>query len=269
MADYCPKCGKNLKPGESCDCNSSEKKYIRPRGSKRRFDGEKRPEGVIDNFFNILTSPVEAGRKYIIKGDMYSNIIFMLVQAIVSGLFAMLVSGKKNQKLLEKARTSIFDYSFGETSSYNDVYYMPTLNNFFRTIGFSLAITIVMALLLYFILKCLKINFDFKNILSVVVIKCVPIIVIDIVACATLEFSSTVAWVLFLLSGCIGVIYDAVLFVNVVAIENDKKLLVFVLMFSIFFILLLILIRFAAGLYVPNELANDLDYVMRIIFFMQ
>lgn len=271
MDEYCSKCGRVLKKGEVCDCSADEVQYIKPNQEKKEKND--RFIGIWESFFNILVCPIEAGRKFVLKTDMLANVLFMLLQAIISGVFAVLISSKKNEKLAQKYKSDMFDnFDFdigGYSSKLKSTGKLQLDKNFFMTVGFSLLITFALAFILYIVLKIVKLNLKFENILSIIVIKTVPISVLDCVACVTLTFSSAVGWVLFLLSGIIGIIYVVSVYNSVVAIADNKKMLIFVVTFSIFFILLWIFVRNVALYYVPVSLQEDLEYILETIFFLK
>ena len=198
MEQYCQKCGKVLKKGEICDCDATEKMYIQPNIKKRK--NNERLIKIIESFYGILTSPIEAGRKFVLKTDMIANIIFMVLQAIVSGIFAYIISEKKNLQIASKYKDNISQLE-NFNSGFTNKIQIEAGKNFFMTIGFSLVFTMAMAVILYLVLKILKLNLNFENVLSIIIIKTVPIIVLDMVACASVLYSSSVGWILYLLSG--------------------------------------------------------------------
>jgi len=266
MDFYCPKCGKALKKGETCDCDATEKRYIQP--NRRRKKTDSRLVKILESFYSILTSPIDAGRQFVLKTDMIANIIFMLLQAIVSGVFAFIISEKKNALIISKYKDVISELDDSGIEFSNSIH-IEAEKNFFMTIAFSLLLTLALAVVLYLVLKALKLNLNFDNIVSIIVIKTVPVTVLDMVACASVTFSSTVGWIVFILSSIVGLIYSISVYNSVVAINDNKRVLIYVLAFSIYFVLFVIFVINVAQYYVPDGLEYYLEYVLQNLFFLK
>ena len=262
---FCRYCGKKLNEGEVCNCNESQNVdiksdietnpqdvYVHSIGSEpstQPIDFAGKAKEFWNNFVKVIKAPATEGSQYVITGDRVDSICFIVLQAILSGLFGMFMIIKLNSQI-ESALGSITDaYKFSVGKAF--------LITFLFSIVFSAVFGGLFALASIIVKTQIKVD-QVLGVLAVKAMVSMPIIVISyIVLFLNVSFGMLVFY-----SSCIFVICTLMEAIRRIQNMNENKMVYMMFVICILFYIIAVLIMDkAAGLYLPASIKKEIGNI--------
>lgn len=199
---------------------------------------------VVSTITNVLKHPSTEGKAFVASGDKNTAIGIIVIQAIISSIFSMIVIGKINSLL-------------GFAGSYMSEYKFSGVKAFFVTLLFSLIFSVIMAALLYVVAIILKLATNLNQILATVAVRSIALLPVIVLACIFFFINVGVGFALFYGSILLAMIF---LLEAVKGIPNmqDNKASYAVFGVIVVFIILFMLIgtKVALNMYLPKSVRD-------------
>lgn len=166
---FCKYCGRKLEDGEVCDCRQQapvETPVEAPAAAPASpvTAGKAMPSAdqtkemaqqIGHKLLLLLKAPVSNSAAYVKEGNLIVSIALMVLHALCSGLFAVLLISKINSVI-------------GLGGRYTAALKFSGVGGFFLTILYSLILALVLSLLFFGAAKLLHVQMNFQNALAVV-----------------------------------------------------------------------------------------------------
>lgn len=174
---YCIYCGRQLEEREICDCRDVQdhqrlqakclagikQRYREKSGRAREIHGVYQGR-LFQAFSDVLKRPVQSGREFVALGDAKPGIGFLVIQALLSGIFALVVCNRINTFGEVQANSYVYD-----DSEYQNILHYPRA--FLLTFIGSLLLSLVITVLLYLGVQLFQGKTAIRKILCIVAVR--------------------------------------------------------------------------------------------------
>jgi len=278
---FCTKCGKQINEGEVCSCQqpvtqetvmpdavipevsipepstydyseqaTSETQTPKPniQMGKAKENTSKYLKNAFDEFKDIVFKPSTNGRTFVKAENFNLAIGFMVLQAILTGLFLMEILLKINKGL--RAILGAFGGFEGEK---NDVLQLPVFKDLFLTIFISLLFILVFTGLLYAAGMIFRQKIEFKKLVTLVATGSAAIIPLSLIACIIAFFSIPGGIAIFFIGKLLGLLF--VVAAYPAETEDNKNMMYYVLFIAA--ALSILICGYLMGKFFPMYLPKD------------
>jgi len=285
---FCNMCGKELKEGEVCSCQSQG--YIGPNVQNTpgynynqqtgyNANGNGAPNynnnpvnnawvnnskeianGILSQILSLIKEPVTYGKEYVLNGNVLTAVVLIVLQGLFCALFAVF-NCLKVQSLIETAISKEFNGMEALVAA--SAVKLPIVSGFFLTLILSVVLTVILAGLMFGANKLAKNNITFVNALLHVSLRSMVTVFITAVACIVLFINAFAAIGIFYLGGILGFIF---MFMTAPTDENANKNILFFTVFAaciIFAMIFYFVISHCWTIYVPSTIKTQLDMVLK------
>lgn len=289
MSKFCGKCGSPLQENELCNCQASQQvssqqaavqqtpvqqasvqeesaqqetpKQDTVNEKSQQFNSEQlKQEGTklfkkaFQTFKELLKTPNTVGKELIQKADMKMAIVFIILQGIFSGLFALVVCGKISSYIESFMNmTGALSSDFGSVMGLTSMLKMPYGKIFIITIIASIALSCLLAGLLWQGHKIIKNQVTYNQMLSAVAIK--SALVLPCILASIIVFQLKAGFGIFLFVALTIWGFTAMI-IAMASNLNDTAKDKFVLMISIVLLLFVIITLFVVSKLWPEYLPD-------------
>lgn len=222
---------------------------------------------LIDTFICLITHPVTTGKQMIIEANLGIAAIFIALQAVMSGLFAVVICAKCSS-YLQYIASAVESYSslFSSGLSLGSMLKMPLGRVFFVTFFASAVLSCLLAAMLlvgHMIIKC---KVKYQEMLSAVAVRSALTAVTVLVAIIFSAINTTIGIFLFFALSIWGFTCMKIAMSDCL---NEKILNSFAIMLSIvifvFVVILVIAMAKMWTLYLPDMLRTALNAAKSMI----
>lgn len=266
---YCSKCGRQLMDGEICSCdqqagmqyNANYVDYNQyPYGQGQMQDVVKQNvKGSFNQIIELLKSPVEQGRKFVFASNVATSVILILIQAIASGLFAIVMSTKAQ---------SLFDKVIGmmsSSSSASEIMQMktmlkvPVLKAFLLTLVISVVLTVILAAIIMLFNTISHSQLIFNNVIALVSLRSIVATIMILLGCIVSFINIYAGIAVFAMGNIAGFMLIAVVWSHSCQETADKQIYMMVITYIVFMIIYMLAIRMCWKMYLPDVLKIALN----------
>ena len=268
---FCKYCGKKLEEGEVCNCRqagafsgsetagndqqaASQHAQIPPIQTDKIIAQSKNiAKQVIDQFLAVFRAPATAGAACVQQGNLAVSCIFLALQAICSGLFAVLCIGKINKLI-----------SFGGLLQHDFLF--SSLGAFFLTFLYSALLSVLLALLFFGGAKLLKGEISFQKALAFASARSIVSAPVILLGCL-IFMASTSFGLLFYAALCP---LTAVLFLvpacdGIGGLNRNRKIYLLVGVLAVFTILFMLFASNLWSTYIPAEIKQAIEQLQSFL----
>ncbi|WP_343209143.1 hypothetical protein [Anaerolentibacter hominis] len=253
MEKYCIYCGKPLAEGEQCSCRQKDAPFPEPERPARGLLYR-----VWSSLTEILNAPVSGTKRYVVRGDLSASVILILLQALFSGSFMIIVFGRL-EGIAVKAMSylSSFFYSgYGQTPAGMD---FPLLRIFFLTVLFSLLFSSMLTLLFFAAARLLKSKAGFVNMIHVTAVRSAVLLPVTVLAALFGMIHPLWGIVVFAAGYLLACCVLNVPLKAASGLSNDQLPYVVFICMAVVALAVLLCICFTYPLYLPDSLRNGLN----------
>ena len=242
---FCRYCGRKLEEGETCTCQNQAGAPGSSVKAEVVLDQGKQAVGAAwKEFVHLLKAPVSYGESYVRKGNWVTSLIFLVLQGICSGLFAVFFVGKING-LIGLGGSMTGDLKFSGVGA------------FFLTLLYSLILSAVLAGLYLAGAKLLKGQARFQEALSIVSMRSVILIPVTLVSCLVFLISISAGIVCYYCMGALA----AVTFLmagsrGIAEVNPDRRIYLTVGVLFVFVVVFFLFASWVLPSYVPSSLRD-------------
>lgn len=205
------------------------------------------------NLLNIFKAPASGGREYVNQADMVISLVLIAVQAVIAGIFGMILSIKANS--LISSALSWYSTSSG--------YKFSVAKGLFLTIIFSLIISAVFAVLVLVGGKIAKVDMDMKKALAVTSIRSAAVLPFMAAGCILTLLNVAVGACVFYLGGAFVMFF---VYAALTGIVSENKLpYVLAAIMVVFGIASSFIMGSACNMYLPENFKN-INSVLKYLF---
>ena len=303
MSKFCTKCGRSLQENEVCNCQNEQKEVTQQmpnpeaamtptedvqQEEKQQENPQYHPvdensqqyntaaikevaNGLLKQVFRmllgIIKTPVTAGKKFILESDLKVAGIIVILQAILSGVFALVVCEKIDSSI-KAAMGLIGDdiLDFGSLASITDVLKMPYARIFIITVLASVTLSCFLAGMFWQGHKMIKCQVKYSQMLSAVAIRSSLLIPTIVASAIVFELKNSLGIFLFFAFSVWG---TTTMIIAMSSCVNDAVKDKFASMASIvlliFFIVTIIVISRLWTFYLPDMVRTAMDGIQSMI----
>lgn len=204
--------------------------------------------------FGMLKKPVEEGKRFAALGDKKLAIGFFAIQAILSGIFSMVIFGKVNA--VEKAASSFM----GKVDS---KYLFSLPKALLLTIIGSMILSFVVAGLLYVGVKILKGDTTFWKMACVAAVGSVGISIFLLLSIIVTFLNVTWGISIFALSSLVGLIFMIPVIQSAAALSENAQVYMISAVAILSIVAYFILFKIGMPMYVPAGLKDSYKSVIK------
>ncbi len=228
------------------------------------FNQAKRVSGaylkrLLGVFIGVLRNPVQSGKEFVATGDAKLGVGFWAVQAIVSGIFALIICSKVNS--IGKVATSALSRMKDEEAQ-NILSYPKA---FLLTIIGSLIISLAIAILLYLGAKLFQGKTTFGHVICIVSVRSVEVSVLLALSIVVLCLNVVWGFVIFILSWLVGLVFMIPVIEAGVEFNTDRLPYMVAIVAILSLVVIFAWMKFSLPLYVPSELKEQVEEMMEQI----
>ncbi len=217
-------------------------------------------------FIGIITKPVTEGRNLILQADAKLAIVYILLQGIFTGLFALTVSAKCGSFIDMLIGLAGGMSSYGNNFAYANMFALPYGRIFFVTLAASVALSCILALLLMVGHLVIKNRVNYVQMLSVVSIRSILLIPVSVLAIVIFQLHVAAGIFLFFLGGIWGFV---AMCLSMTSYRTDEEKNGYAGMISIVALIFVLITYFAMsklwGYYLPDMIRMALEEVKNTI----
>lgn len=173
------------------------------------------------NFLQILLKPKSVGRAFVKEANIITAFIFIALQAICSGLFAVIFFGKINSL----AKTQVLTWDSDYLNMF-DLYKFPLFKDFFITVIASVVLTCIVALVVWGMTSAFKGKTTFIEAISAAAVRCVAKTPVILVALLLGLINIGLGMLFFMLSAIVGLCYSCMVVPTGVGADGDKTVFI-------------------------------------------
>ena len=210
-------------------------------------------------FIAILKAPVSAGRQIAGMGSMKLGIGLFSIQAIISGILAMIFCGQIND-LLYSLTSAVGSFVDGP-----DEIKMNIFTCFLLTVIGSLAISFALALVLFLLVKIFKANTTYAHMVSVVGVRSVGTTSIIVLAILLYFIKEPLGIAVYVFSGILGLLFMVRVIPSASSLSEDRVAYVTILATVLGIVIFYVVMRILLPLYVPDEFIEFLDGIIEVL----
>lgn len=290
---FCMYCGKQIKEGETCNCPESLAKKITdiPTGmndmdntiskndlqnfnqlnsqnqpemnamysnSNAQFEQMKQKSSVLikdvfESWVSILKAPITNGKQMVQAKRFQTGIGLLVVQALLTGIFGILLCSGVNDIL------SIGSYFHSSDISIN------LFLAFLLTIIGSLLMSAARVGLLLGGIKIFKGTADWQNLVCICGVRAVGVSLIQLVSIVVYFLNPFYGIVFFVFASVVGVIFSLPCVLEYTGVSNDKSIYMITVIVILLFVVLYILYQIGLPMYVPKGMKDSFNNISDIL----
>lgn len=207
------------------------------------------------NYLQILLKPKSVGTAFVKEANILIAFIFIAIQAICSGLYAMVFFGKINS--LIKSQLIAKGADSDDLVQFN-LYKFPIIKDFFIAFIASAALSCIVALVVWGMVSAFKGKTNFAEVISATAVRCIgktPVILV-----AVLLGIVSVSWgiIFFLLSALVGVCYSGMVVPTGVGADGDKTVFIVLVASIVSMICIVIFYRYISINFTASALQTQI-----------
>lgn len=263
---FCKYCGKELNEGEICSCQAASTLEAKPQ-TEAVPDTEAETQNpkvtvnipvpdkemvaatskkVLNSFKSIIKKPAAEGAAFVAKGNNTVSLCFILIQACLSAIFAMIVIGKING-LMELGGAFLRDYKFS------------VIKAFFITLLFSVLFSVLQILLFRVAALVIKVKTGWNQLLALAAVRSIALMPLILVGDILFLINPAVGICVFYGAGLLAVCFILSAIGGIGEINGDKSVYIVFVVTVIFMLISVYIASRAAVLYLPGSLRDIMD----------
>lgn len=208
-------------------------------------------QGYFKVFCEVLSKPKSFGGKLVEEANLVKAFVFIVVQAILSGIFVTMKFGKINSAM--ESYVALISSDSSDVAKLN-MYKFPLFKDFIITVVASVALSCVLAVVLWAMISVFKGKASFANTINASAVSCIgktPIILLAIIVSFV---SVSISIIIFMLSALVGLCYYCVVATAGTGVSEDKNAVIaFVIAFAAI-LCTYIYIRYCGELYFSSAI---------------
>lgn len=211
--------------------------------------------GLARSYFEIMLRPKSVGRSFVRSADTARAFIFIIVQAVFSGLFSVVVFNKINST----ARSLFVASHDTDNLEKFENYKFPLFKDFFVTVIATIALAFILALVLKGIIHIMKGRTSFGEALCAVAVRSAgkaPVILLAVII-GMIDLS--VGIVLFGFSAIVGLCYSCMVVPTGVGVSEDKTAVIVLLTSIVAMICTYIFVRYCSINYLSSTVKSLIE----------
>lgn len=265
---FCKYCGKELKEGETCDCQvSSASKTVE--GSQTEAASETAEalqkskvtvnlsvpdkemvaatsKKILNRFVGIIKKPATEGTAFVTKGDSTVSLCLIIIQAFFSAIFSMFVISKING-LINLGGSFLRNYKFSQAKA------------FFITMLFSILFSVLLILLFRVAALIMKVRTSWRQLMALVAVRSIALLPLILVGCVFFLMNPVVGIVIFYCSGLLGLCFMLSAIRGIEGMGDDKAVYIVFVVTIVFMLISSFIASKAAILYLPDALRDLME----------
>jgi hypothetical protein len=286
MGSFCTKCGRPLADGEVCNCTSNaQQPQQQPQPQPQQAQNfNNMPNNGMNNggnfnnqnvygapnmqmpkqptYFSVLVdilkklvkSPITEGKAFAEAGMVKYSVVFIVLQAIMTGFFGLVVCSKISSAL--SSVTSLIgglsSLSSGLSSSISDAMKIPYFSAFMGTVVISAALSFLLALLLFCAHKLIKHNVTYQQMMSVVALRSGVLACTTVIAIIVSLINLGAGLVVFFACGIVGYVIFGFIVPNNNQAISQNVIYMILLALLVFAIVMAFVMSKGVNLYLPS-----------------
>ena len=167
---FCRYCGRELQEGEVCSCRDQGETPKTEVADAVSIQGKQIAGEAWKDFIRLLKSPASYAGSYVKSGNMVTAILFLVLQAICSSIFAVLCIGKINGLI-------------GLGGSMTESLKFSSVGAFFLTLLYSILLSVALTALYLGGSKLLRGELSIRQALSAVSVRSVILVPVKLAGC--------------------------------------------------------------------------------------
>lgn len=276
--EFCSKCGRPLRDGEVCNCdqqmNQGYQQYTADRyqtGNGYNTDMYQNMQqyvntqggtskavlanNILQQIIALVKNPVTMGKEFVNAGDVITAAVMIILQGILSGLFALImcikVQGIFNTFL---NLSSSYKYDIAEFMQVKTLLKMPFFKAFLLTALLSVVLTVILTGIFMGANAVAGSHLNFVQMLSLVSLRSLMSFFMIALGCIISLFNVYVGISLFCMGNVAGFLLIAVVWAQVNPVSVNKQIYIMVAAYVVFMVVFAILIKFCWTIYLPEAL---------------
>lgn len=256
---FCKYCGKELEAEQLCDCEQAvasrmakeqptetEASQLQEQNKNNGKAFSDKAKEIWTTFYGVVKHPKTAGTSFVNDGHYQDAIVFIALQAVLSGFFALMIIRKINSLI-----------ALG--GGYLDSIKFSGARAFFVTILFSLILSAALIVIYWGILKLLKIKADMKVPLKLIAVRSIGIIPFILISYVGFALNIPFGIIVFIFSSLIGYLF---LYSSISTLgAEDKQPYMAFLSIGIMMIVFSLLATKGYVMYLPDSIKEVLKQV--------
>ena len=206
------------------------------------------------NFLQILLKPKSVGRAFVKEANIITAFIFIALQAICSGLFAVIFFGKINSL----AKTQVLTWNSDYLNMF-DLYKFPLFKDFFITVIASVVLTCIVALVAWGMTSAFKGKTTFIEAISAAAVRCVAKTPVILVALLLGLINIGLGMLFFMLSAIVGLCYSCMVVPTGVGADGDKTVFIVLVVCIASLLCMFIFFRYMSVNYFSSALQTSVS----------
>lgn len=258
---FCIYCGKKLEEGEVCECEGAKKAAERKNDfsenvSNATAAGTEAVGKAKVALLNILKAPVTEGVSYMDGTNFITSVAMIVVQAILSGLFAIVMAGKYN-KIVKGLKFGLFDLSGLKIGG---------IKAFFLTLLFSLIISALFACIFFLVGEVIKLEMNFKTAVDLAGIRSSFLCASTVLAVVFGLIIPAAGTAIFYGCGLLVAVIIGCILVKKYEGHDNKMAYATVVGMVVFLLVCAFIMSKACSLYLPKDIFGSLSYSSLLSF---
>mgnify|MGYP001024681536 CR=1 FL=1 len=188
---FCRYCGRELQEGEVCSCRDQGETPKTEVADAVSIQGKQIAGEAWKDFIRLLKSPASYAGSYVKSGNMVTAILFLVLQAICSSIFAVLCIGKINGLI-------------GLGGSMTESLKFSSVGAFFLTLLYSILLSVALTALYLGGSKLLRGELSIQQALSAVSVRSVILVPVKLVGCLLFMLNIPAGIILFYCAGALA-----------------------------------------------------------------
>ena len=222
---------------------------------------------TVEYLWGLIIRPVTTGKKMIMEANVAVSAALIILQAIMSGFFAMAACGKYSSYVQSIASLfANYSSSLGSGISTEGIFKMPFARIFIVTVLLSVVLSLLLAAMLLLGHMVLKCKVTYKQMLCAVAIRSAVLIPAIFVALILFELNSSIGLFLFFAVAIWGFTAMQIVMSSCLADQTQNG---FVIMISIVIFLFIVITLFimskAWTLYLPDVIRAAINVAKSMI----
>ena len=211
--------------------------------------------GLARSYFEIMLRPKSVGRSFVRSADTARAFIFIIVQAVFSGLFSVVVFNKINST----ARSLFVASHDTDNLEKFENYKFPLFKDFFVTVIATIVLAFILALVLKGIIHIMKGRTSFGEALCAVAVRSTGKAPVILLAVIIGMIDLPVGIVLFGFSAIVGLCYSCMVVPTGVGVSEDKTAVIVLLTSIVAMICTYIFVRYCSINYLSSTVKSLIE----------
>lgn len=264
---FCTNCGRELIPGQICECQQGKieenvtEQYV---AAQQMYNVN--VNGYFKIFSEVLFKPKSFGEKFVKEANVIKAFVFIFLQAILSGIFVAMKFGKINS-IMESVVLNLKD---SDDLIKLEMYKFPIFRDLIITIIASVALSCIIALVLWAMISIFRGRTTFANVINASAVSCIGKIPIILLAIIVSFLSVPISIDIYIMSAIIGICYYCMVITAGTGVNEDKNAIIAFIIALVSIICIYIYIRYFGEYYFASathiaysQIINDLKYYIK------